>query len=135
MDLSCCFRCFAHTLNLGVSKAVKATAISTLLGHMRKVVSYFHHSSLAKAALINKQLQMKKPAHILIIDVQTRWNSTLAMMERFIEQQSVVYAVVCDMNKTSVSTSKYSFFTRFKLAFMHGCLSECLSVYVLSELG
>lgn len=86
-----------------MKSAIEAPEIGRLLAHMRKVVAYFHRSSQAKAALCAKQSQMSKPAHVLIIDVQTRWNSTLAMLERFIEQHSVVYEVVSDKNKGNVS--------------------------------
>lgn len=42
-------RCFAHTINLGVQKAVKV--IQQPLSRIRRIVNHFHRSSLAAAAL------------------------------------------------------------------------------------
>lgn len=86
--------CFAHTLNLACGKALKLPAVSRLLARLRRIVSFFHRSTTATAILKDKQTLMNVPEHRLIMDVSTRWNSALAMISRFLEQQSAVYAAL-----------------------------------------
>ena len=45
--------CFAHCLNLAAHKALKVDAVTRLLARMRKIVSYFHHSTTAAALLVS----------------------------------------------------------------------------------
>ena len=86
--------CFAHTLNLACGKALKLGNVSKLLARVRRIVSYFHCSSVACAVLKEKQKMLSLPEHKLIVDVQTRWNSALDMLTRFLEQQAAVYAAL-----------------------------------------
>ena len=72
--------CLAHTLNLACGKALKITSVSHLLARMRRVVAYFHRSTVANAILKDKQKLLQLPEHKLLIDVATRWNSALDMM-------------------------------------------------------
>ncbi|XP_048859191.1 E3 SUMO-protein ligase ZBED1-like [Brienomyrus brachyistius] len=87
-------RCFAHTLNLASQAGLKVNAVSRLLGRVRRVASFFHRSSTATAVLTTKQKLLNLPAHKLIIDVVTRWNSSLDMVERYLEQQQAVAAAL-----------------------------------------
>lgn len=89
--------CFAHTLNLAVQKSLKTRAVDHILGHVKRIVSYFHRSSVAKGKLNEKQVQLQKKVHTLINEVSTRWNSSLAMLERFAEQRTAVYAALDDL--------------------------------------
>ncbi|KAK6192358.1 hypothetical protein SNE40_003837 [Patella caerulea] len=74
--------CFAHTL--------KINSVSLLLARIRRIMNYFHRSTVAAAVF--KEVQL--PKHKLVIDVQTRWNSALDMTSRFLEQQPAVYAAL-----------------------------------------
>lgn len=86
--------CFAHTLNLACGKALKINSVAKLLGKMRQIVSFFHRSPPASSKLKEKQKLLQLQDHKLIIDVQTRWNSALDMISRFLEQQPAIYATL-----------------------------------------
>ena len=86
--------CFAHVLNLMCQAALKLPNVSRLLGRVRRIVAFFHRSSTAAALLTEKQKLLQIPQHKLIMDVVTRWNSSYEMLERYLEQQAPVLAVL-----------------------------------------
>jgi len=83
------FGCFAHTLNLIVQGAL--TVESNLLKKIKTIVTHFRKSTSANKKLNNYQLinGTKEPKKLLQ-DVNTRWNSTLYMIERFVELKSSI---------------------------------------------
>ena len=100
-------RCAAHSLQLIVNAALKSDpAIMDSLAAARHVVEYFKRSALATSLLHQKQREMSVPQHELVIEVSTRWNSTLRMIERLIEQRWSVSSVLVDriINKKTVKT-------------------------------
>ena len=86
--------CVAHTINLGTQRGLQVKQLETLLGRIRRVVTYFHKSSTATTILKSKQAILEIPQHKLIMDVSTRWNSTYDMLERFLEQQPAIIATL-----------------------------------------
>ena len=44
--------------------------------------------------LKEKQKMLQLPDHKLVTDVQTRWNSALDMVSRFLEQQPAIYSAL-----------------------------------------
>ena len=71
-------------------------------------MAHLHKSAQAKAHLTDKQENLGVKAHSLIMDVKTRWNSTLGMIERYVEQHPAIYGLVMDEKIGSVSTGRIS---------------------------
>lgn len=77
--------CFAHTLNLIVKDSLAAdTELDDLRSKVRRVVGFFRSSCTAKKKLDNLQKDLKMPQLRLLQEVETRWNSTYLMLERFL---------------------------------------------------
>ncbi|XP_017294385.1 E3 SUMO-protein ligase ZBED1 isoform X2 [Kryptolebias marmoratus] len=82
-------QCFAHTVNLATRAGLGVTRVTALLGRMRRVISVFQ-SPTAAAVLKFKQKLLQLPCQALSTDVRTRWNSTLDMLSRYLEQQAAI---------------------------------------------
>lgn len=83
-------KCFAHTVNLATQAGLCVARVARLLGRVRRVTAFFHRSLTAAALLTSKQKLLELPPHKLIMDVTTRWNSTLDMLVRYLEQQAAI---------------------------------------------
>lgn len=83
------FGCFAHTLNLIVQVAL--TIESDLLEKIKTIVTHFRKSTSANKKLSTYQISngAKEPKKLLQ-NIDTRWNSTLYMIERFVELESSI---------------------------------------------
>ena len=91
--------CMGHNINLAVKSALAVAEVHKLVVRGRKVVQFFHKSSTACTLLSEKQKLLLPPAlqgHKLITDVETRWNSTLDMLQRLLEQTAAVHAVLSE---------------------------------------
>lgn len=90
-------RCAGHTLNLVVQNSLKNNkTISSCVATARSLVEHFKKSELACTKLKEKQEQMSVQQHMLVQDVSTRWNSTLHMLSRLLEQRWPVTAALSD---------------------------------------
>lgn len=76
--------------------ATSLNQIARLLGKVRRIVSFFHHSPTAGHILERKQELLGLAKHRLIKDMTTRWNSRYGMLERYVEQQTAVYAALTE---------------------------------------
>lgn len=110
------FGCYEHRINLILKNALKVHEVGRILGKARKLVTFFHQSSSATDLLQTKQellLGRSLIGHKLIIDVVTRWNSTLYMLRRVIEQTPALMALISDpsLTKTASTTLKNCVFS------------------------
>lgn len=70
--------CFAHSINLVAEDTMNFQNAISLCTKIKRIVTYFKHSTIAADAL-------RKLTHLkLIQSVDTRWNSTFEMLQRFI---------------------------------------------------
>ncbi|XP_070075782.1 E3 SUMO-protein ligase ZBED1-like isoform X1 [Drosophila takahashii] len=80
--------CFAHTINLAVNDSVKnIQSFSTVLDKVKRIVMHFKHSSASMDALRKCQMDEGVPEgriKTLIQSVDTRWNSSLDMLNSFV---------------------------------------------------
>ncbi|MBN3302803.1 ZBED4 protein, partial [Amia calva] len=83
-----------HTINLATQAGLGVPRVTRSLGRVRRVAAFFHRSSTATAVLMSKQKLLQLPSHKLIMDVTTRWNSTLDMLDRYLEQQAAIAAAL-----------------------------------------
>ena len=95
--------CAAHRIQLCVEDGLKINAIARLVGAGRKLVSHFRHSSVATAALADRQKSMSMPVKKLIQDCATRWNSTYYLLQRIVETRWPISAVLSDERVTKRS--------------------------------
>uniref|UniRef100_A0A1A8ACL7 Uncharacterized protein n=1 Tax=Nothobranchius furzeri TaxID=105023 RepID=A0A1A8ACL7_NOTFU len=96
-------RCTGHTLQLVLIPALSHPVIAKAVGAARCLVEHLKKSELASTKLKEKQQQMGTPAHTLIQDVSTRWNSTYHMISRLLEQRWPVTATLSDPHVTKSS--------------------------------
>lgn len=90
--------CIAHALNLVVKKSLDATpGLEDVRTRARRMVTYFKTSTTAKERLREKQEQMGRPVKKLILEVDTRWNSTYLMLQRIYEEREPVGAALATL--------------------------------------
>ncbi|XP_062615878.1 E3 SUMO-protein ligase ZBED1-like [Saccostrea cucullata] len=114
------FGCYGHRLNLVVKHSLDIPEVGRLLGKGRKLVTFFHQSSSStdlfhekQKLLFDGQTTKNLIGHKLINDVPTRWNSTLYMLQRLVEQFPVMMALANDpaLSKQASSTFKNCVFS------------------------
>ena len=104
--------CLAHVLNLVVQKFLhNYPDMSELLHKVRAVCARFRRSHPAAARLSALQRNFALPAHRLICDVPTRWNSTLHMLERLCEQQQAIVEFQLQHARVSRTAEQHHFTT------------------------
>ena len=75
-------------MNLVVRNSMSDTNVSRLV-----LVSFFHHTSNVNDILMEKQVMLREESPLkLIMDVVTRWNSTLSKFERINKLIPVSYS-------------------------------------------
>ena len=98
--------CVAHALNLIVRKSFdQVPVLADLREKARKIVTYFRTSTTGKERLGQIQVSMGRPKHKLVIEVETRWNSTLFMLQRLFEQREAVGAALASLHTDIIPLS------------------------------
>ena len=92
-------RCFAHTLQPAVLKAVDLPDVSKALARCRNLVSHFNRSAKSTNLFKKKQTNLKHKSLCLIQEVATRWNSSYYMAERILSQQQPICATLIELRK------------------------------------
>ncbi|XP_071652992.1 E3 SUMO-protein ligase ZBED1-like isoform X2 [Temnothorax longispinosus] len=83
--------CFAHSINLVAEDTMNFPDAITLCAKIKRIVTYFKQSTIAADAL-------RKLNHLkLIQSVETRWNSTFAMLFRFISLSKDVGSILLSL--------------------------------------
>ena len=88
--------CAGHTLQLCINASLAGDRIRRMVAAGRNLVTHFRKSTKATTALKAKQDAQGVVDHALIQDVNTRWNSTLFMLARLVEQRWPITAVLSD---------------------------------------
>ncbi|KAK0146083.1 Zinc finger BED domain-containing protein 4 [Merluccius polli] len=92
-DLSCS----AHILHLVINDGLSSQRVVVdILAKLKKIATHFNHSVTALQRLSKIQEELGVPRHSIIQAVQTRWNSTLHMLVRMIEQRRAITAYASD---------------------------------------
>lgn len=92
-------KCIAHCLNLVVKNSIDATSgLDAIRAMSRKIVTFFKTSTTAKERLCQTQQQLGHPVKKLKLEVDTRWNSTLEMLQRLYEQREAVASALATLH-------------------------------------
>lgn len=98
--------CFAHNLNLAVSKAIKADAsVQELRSKCKQIVAFFQDSIKVTEKLHEIQRQLGIPEQKLIQEVESRWTSTYYMFQRIDEQHQAIATALCLSNGSEMCLS------------------------------
>lgn len=94
--------CQGHVLNLVSQKALKHESVRSDVDKIRNLVHFFRRPK-AKQFLHDSQVQMGSSRVLeCILDVPTRWNSTLYMIERILRLDAAI-SIVAGLMKKAVS--------------------------------
>lgn len=102
--------CFAHTLQLAINDGLKANVMGQLISACTRLVSHFHHSTVAMVAL-KKQLQLrdlgdKSLPHKLIQSCKTHWNTVLDIFQHLHSERWAITAVLSDRTVTKLTDAR-----------------------------
>ena len=86
--------CVAHTLQLSIKDGLAVTRVQQVLGRCHKLVEHFRKSTIDTYKLREKQKMLQLPQHKLTQECVTRWGSKLGMLQRLMEQQAAIAAVL-----------------------------------------
>ncbi|KAF0748319.1 zinc finger BED domain-containing protein 4-like, partial [Aphis craccivora] len=92
--------CIVHTINLIVTNTIeKCTTLNDIIVKIRKIVKYIKNSVNLSDELRKLQKDQGLPDGKilkLVLDVKTRWNSLLYMIERFLNIFRIISVIILD---------------------------------------
>ncbi|KAL4460785.1 hypothetical protein ABPG72_002906 [Tetrahymena utriculariae] len=91
--------CFAHTIHNNILQIYKIEPYNSIISKVRNISKIFRNSSKFSTLLIAKQKDLQIPVRRLKVDVKTRWNSTFAMLQRFIENEKAILLILIEQRK------------------------------------
>ncbi|KAJ8916450.1 hypothetical protein NQ315_014667 [Exocentrus adspersus] len=95
------YGCFAHTLNLVVQDALKSQ--SAIIEKIKTIVNHFKRSPQATEKLLKCQQQLGSTELLkVILNVETRWNSTYYMIKRLITIQEAIRSTVANLKAAKI---------------------------------
>ena len=83
--------CIAHVFNLVVKDALDVEDVKALLKKARKICTFYSKSSKNAEDLIHFQQQNDLKVLKVLIDVKTRWNSTLRMVDSIVKNKVFLF--------------------------------------------
>ena len=114
--------CMAHVLNLIVQRFVqKYPGLQDVLKQARKVCGHFRRSYTAMAHFSDIQRRNNMPVRRLICDSPTRWNSTLLMFDRLLQQEKAVNEYLYDRGARTASAELGIFLPRYWMLMRNAC--------------
>ena len=95
-----------------------------MLKKCRKIVGHFKHSPANSVELEEQQRRLSRKPEVLIQDAATRWNSTLLMIQRIVDNKEPVLALLADpQHKHSLALPKEADWE--KLRILQSLLEPC----------
>ena len=94
--------CIGHTLQLSIDKSFRLTSVAWLLGRVKKLIEHFKRCTKETYLLRDKQILLDLSQHELIQQCDTRWNSTLYMLQHVKEQQPALCSVLLESKDKAV---------------------------------
>ena len=101
-DLKTQHPCLAHTINLAVKDALKETGTQELVSKVKAIVAFFKKSPKQTEKLKEIHKANKTQFKKLKQECETRWNSTLDMLESYIWQHTEITGVLCKAGKATL---------------------------------
>lgn len=86
------FGCYAHSLNLVVEYAL--SHIKPQIDKVKRIVAHVKKSTISSERLEKYQVQQGRDPKRLIQAVETRWNSTYFMLQRFVELEEAIRSIL-----------------------------------------
>ncbi|XP_046894665.1 zinc finger BED domain-containing protein 4-like isoform X2 [Hypomesus transpacificus] len=84
---------FAHVLNQVVKMSMEATTeLQEIRSQARTIVAFFKSNPVAKERLAAVQKQLNRPGQKLLLEVESRWNSSFSMLQCLFHQREAVAA-------------------------------------------
>uniref|UniRef100_A0A0A1XSV1 Zinc finger BED domain-containing protein 1 n=1 Tax=Zeugodacus cucurbitae TaxID=28588 RepID=A0A0A1XSV1_ZEUCU len=94
------FGCFAQTLNLIVENALSYEQVCITLQKVKQIVTHFRKSVAANEQFLTFQRNAgEQPIKLFPKSIETSWNSTLNMIERFVRVEDAVKSTVAHIDK------------------------------------